>query len=348
MVNFGRAVLALSALLLAACDAAPDEEGMGMRGPGGPVPVITAPVVAQAYTDSYTALGSVRANEAVEIRARISSVVTAIHFTEGQQVEKGALLVELDDREIAAELAVAEAELDKIRSQYRRSESLRETRVVSEAELEELAADMRRAEADVAAARARLDHCSIRAPIAGLVGLRHVSPGGLVGPDMVITTLDDTRLVKLDFAVPETYLAVVDRGMSVAASSDVYPGVGFAGTVRSIDSRIDPVTRSVTVVAELANADARLKPGMFMTVELQRSREAVVLIPEEALAPRSGRQYVYAVRDGKAVEIEVTLGVRAPGKVEVTAGLADGDEVIVEGIQKIRDGAAVVVGSAAS
>ncbi len=320
---------------------------MGMMGGGDAVPVITAPVRAQTFTDAYAALGSVRANEAVEIKSRIASAVTAIHFDEGQQVERGTLLVELDDREVAAELKMAQAALDKVRSQYRRSQSLRESRVVSEAELEELAADVRKAEADVAAAQARLDNCSIRAPIAGVVGLRHVSTGGLVSTDTMITTLDDTRQVKLDFAIPETFLAVIEKGMTVAASTMVYAGEIFTGTVSSIDSRIDPVTRSITVVATLPNDDGRLKPGMFMTVELQRERDNVLLIPEEALAPRSGRQFVYVVADGKAMEREVSLGVRAPGVVEVTAGVAAGDEVVIEGIQKVRNGAAVIVSGTA-
>ncbi len=333
---------AVAAMLLAGCGAAPEEGGgpMGMPSAAA-VPVITAQATAQSFTDTYAALGTVRANEAVEIRARISSVVTAIHFAEGQQVSKGALLVELDDREVAAELAVAQAALEKVRSQYQRAESLRATQVVSVAELDELAADLRKAEADVAAAQARFDHCTIRAPIAGVVGLRQVSPGGLVGTDTMITTLDDTREVKLDFAIPETFLAVVDEGVGVLAATTVYPDETFAGTITSIDSRIDPVTRSITVVATLPNTTGRLKPGMFMTVDLQRTRDNVLLIPEQALAPRGGRQFVFVVSDGKALEKEVALGVRAPGLVEVTRGLAAGDEVIIEGTQKVRSGAAI-------
>jgi len=345
LLKFGRHSLLTAAVLLAyGCGSAPeDAAASAMGGRGGPVPVITAPVVETAFSDAFSALGSVRASEAVEIRARISSVVTSIHFADGQQVAKGALLVQLDDREIAAELAVAEAALQKVSSQYDRSASLRQTQVVSEAELEELAADVKKAEADVAAARARLDHCSIDAPIAGIVGLRNVSPGGLVGPDMIITTLDDTRTVKLQFAIPETFLAAVSQGMQVAASTAVYPDESFSGIVTSIDSRIDPATRSIKVVASIPNPDSRLKPGMFMTVDLQRSRDSVLLIPEQALAPRAGRQYVFVVSDAVATEHEVSLGVRAPGVVEITDGLQAGDQVIIEGIQKVRSGSAVSI-----
>jgi len=322
---------------------------MGMMGGRGPVPVVSAPVVAETFTDSFTALGNIRANEAVDIRSRISSVVAAIHFEEGQRVERGDLLVELDNREVKAELAIAQAAYDKVKSQYERSKSLRASQVVSAAELDELAADVRKAEADVTVARTRLDHCSIRAPISGVVGLRHISRGGLVSTDTMITTLDDLSQVRLDFGVPEMFLATVVDGMPVSATTSVYPDRKFTGSVISIDSRVDAVTRSVTVVARLPNDEALLKPGMFMNVALQRSRQNVVLIPEEALAPRSGRQYVYVVDDGVATEREVNLGVRAPGRVEITAGLEPGETVVIEGVQKLRSGSPVSeVGSPAS
>ncbi len=315
---------------------------MGMMGGRGPVPVVSVPVGAETFTDSFSALGNIRANEAVDIRSRISSVVTAIHFEEGQRVQQGDLLVELDNREVKAELAVAQASYDKVKSQYERSKSLRATQVVSAAELDELAADVRKAEADVTVARTRLDHCSIRAPISGVVGLRHISLGSLVSTETMITTLDDLSKVRLDFGVPEMFLATISEGMTVSAVTNVYPDNEFIGSVVSIDSRVDAVTRSVTVVAELANDDGLLKPGMFMNVALQRSRENVVMIPEEALAPRSGRQYVYVIKDGVATEKEVSLGVRAPGRVEIAAGLVPGETVVIEGVQKLRPGSPVV------
>ena len=315
---------------------------MGTMGGRGPVPVVSVPVGAETFTDSFSALGNIRANEAVDIRSRISSVVTAIHFEEGQQVKQGDLLVELDNREVKAELAVAQATYDKVKSQYERSKSLRATQVVSAAELDELAADVRKAEADVTAARTRLDHCSIRAPISGVVGLRHISLGSLVSTETMITTLDDLSKVRLDFGVPEMFLATIREGMTVSAVTSVYPDNEFIGSVVSIDSRVDAVTRSVTVVAELANEEGLLKPGMFMNVALQRSRENVVMIPEEALAPRSGRQYVYVIKDGVATEKEVSLGVRTPGRVEITTGLAAGETVVIEGVQKLRSGSPVV------
>jgi len=186
--------------------------------------------------------------------------------------------------------------------------------------------------------QARLDNASIRAPFAGTLGLRRVSLGDLVGPDTIITTLDDTRTMRLEFTVPENFLAEVRTGMELAAASTVYPGKPFRGTVVSIDSRVDPVTRSVTVIAKIPNEDGLLKPGMFLTVDLERARREVLMVPEEALSPRQGKQYVYLVQDGRAVEREVAIGARAPGLVEIRSGLVAGDVIVTEGIQRLRDG----------
>lgn len=317
--------------------------GMGGRGPGQPVSVIVTRVEPRTFIDQFTGLGNARANESIQVTSRISSVVERIGFEEGQQVTVGHLLLELDHAELEAELAMAEASLQKARSQFERRKGLAATRVISELEIEELEAEVLIAAAEVRAAKARLGNAFIRAPFAGTVGLRHVSVGDLVGPETVITSLDDTANIKLEFTVPETFLATVEQGMPIEARSEVYPEVSFRGTVSIIDPRVDQATRSVTVIARLPNADGLIKPGMFLTVDLQRERDGVLLVPEQALAPRQGRQFLFAVEDGTAVEKEVSLGARAPGVAEVRAGLAPGTLVITEGTQKVRDGAPVRV-----
>ncbi|MCI0518492.1 MAG: efflux RND transporter periplasmic adaptor subunit, partial [Woeseiaceae bacterium] len=178
----------------------------------------------------------------------------------------------------------------------------------------------------------------IRAPFDGRIGLRRVSPGSYVDPSTVITTLDDTDTIKLDFSIPETFLAVVTEGMNIVARSLVYPDELFVGRVASIDTRLDPVARSVQVRATLPNPAGYLKPGMFLTVNLQRDRGPVLVAPEAAIVPERGLQYVYRVVDGKAVQQEVTLGRRAPGLVEIVAGASAGDLLITEGMHKLRDG----------
>ncbi len=304
-------------------------------------------MAARDFNDRFTALGTARAAESIQVTSRITSVISRINFTEGQQVTAGQLLLELDSKEIAADLAVAQASLRQSRSQFERSRQLADTRIISQSQLEELEAKMKMDEAQVQAARARLDNASIRAPFAGTLGLRRVSLGDLVGPDTVMTTLDDTRTIRLEFTVPENFLAELRKGLNIQATSVVYPERLFSGSVISIDSRVDPVTRAVTAIASIPNDEGLLKPGMFLTVALERARRQVLMVPEEALSPRQGKQYVYLIQDGRALEREVAIGARSPGEVEIRSGLVAGDLIVTEGIQRLRDGAPVQILSGA-
>lgn len=331
--------------------AAPESSAGGgaPMGPGGgfgtgmnqAVGVITEAAREQDYDNELEALGTARANEAVEITSKVSNIVTAIRFREGEQVRRGEVLVELDSIETNAELMAARAALSESQSQFKRSQELFDTNALSQSQLDQLIATLRGNEARVTTAQAKLSDTVIRAPFEGRVGLRRVSVGSLVNPGTVITTLDDTRIIKLDFAVPETFMAVLKEGLPLTAKSIAFPNREFAGTVGSIDSRLDPTTRSVTVRGTVPNADGLLKPGMFLTVRLKQQRERVVMISEQALVPEEGRQFVFVVDGDLARKREVAIGRRQPGRVEIVRGLEPGERVIVEGTQKVRDGGAV-------
>lgn len=335
----------LALLLLGSCGNESPEQGTqsAFAGRNASIGVITQVVELGPVVDEIQALGTARANESVEIISRISSLVTLISFEEGQRVEKGDLLIELENSEIRAGLAVAVAALSESRSIYNRSKSLISTQAISAANLDELQASMRVDEATVEAARARLNNTAIRAPFSGRVGLRRISPGSFVNSSTVITTLDDMRTIKLDFSIPETFLPVISTGMDIVARSAVYPDKLFAGKVASIDTRLDPVARAVQVRATLPNPDGLLKPGMFLTVNLQRDRGDMLSVPEEAIVPERGNQYVYLAIDGVAVKRKVSIGRRTPGSVIILDGIAAGDAVITEGTHKLRDGSQVEV-----
>ncbi len=317
----------------------------GQRGPRNlqPEMVTTVPVRQVKFAREVEALGTAGANESVDITAKVSNRIAAIHFTEGQQVNTGTVLLELDAQEVRADLQAAQAALTESRSQYNRSRELLQTKALSQSQMDQIEATMQANQARVAAAQSRLDDTVIRAPFAGRVGLRHVSLGGFVSPGVVVTTLDDTSIIKLDFSVPETFLAAVKEGMEVKAVSVAYPTDIFSGQVASIDTRVDPVSRSVMVRALIKNADRRLKPGMFLTLKLTHDNEATLVLPEQTLVPEDNRQFVFAVRDGKAHKIPIEVGRRRPGEVEVLHGLRAGDIVVLEGTQKLRDGAPVRV-----
>jgi membrane fusion protein (multidrug efflux system) len=164
----------------------------------------------------------------------------------------------------------------------------------------------------------------------------------LVNPGTVITTLDDASSVKLEFTLPQTFLAELAAGLPVEARTEGLGDRVFRGKITAIDSRIDPATRSIAVRADLPNADGALRPGLFMTVTVRGKQRPTLLLPEEALVPEQGRNYVFVVVDGKAVRKELKLGGREPGRVAIVTGLADTDDVIVEGTQRVRDGGKVV------
>jgi len=306
--------------------------------------VIVAEARVVPFPLTLEGLGTARANESVEIRPQASERITAIRFEEGEVVEAGRVLVELESAEARADVASARAALAESESQLRRARELYETRALSASELQ---TRLTRRDADQAAldaAQARLSHTTVRAPFAGRLGLRHVSLGSLVTPATVITTLDDTNPIKLDFDVPETVLARLQTGLPVRAHSAAWPDEIFEGQVASLDTRVDPVTRMLTVRALVPNAAGRLRPGMFLAVQMQRSEVEALMVPEQALVPEQSRQFVLVVTPGGEVEQrEVRTGRRRPGQVEVLDGLAPGEQVIAEGTQKARAGQRVEI-----
>ena len=331
---------ALIAGLCVAIAVLPIELAQAQQAPAAPgVVVIEVPL--KSFPLSAEALGNARANESIEVRAEITAALTAIRFTEGQWIEKGTVLVELENAEQLAGLAAAKARLVESTSLLRRSEELFKTKAVSESQMEQLRAKQESDVASVNAEQSRLDQTVIRAPFSGRLGLRQVSVGAVLDTDTVITTLDDTSAIKLDFDVPEVFLASLEPGLKVTAHSAAWPDTQFVGEVSTIDTRVDPISRTITVRAVLPNADNQLRPGMFLTVSLLKEDIQSLVIPEEAIVPERSKQFVFVVGAGEIAELrEVQTGRRRPGEVEILQGLAEGEKVITEGTLKARPGQA--------
>jgi len=309
---------------------------------GGSVAVVTAPVRIAEVQQAYDALGTANANEAITITSKLTGIVRAINFTEGQIVQKGHVLVELDDREAKATLASGVADEATARANYERAAQLLASGSSAKATVENLKIALDGAIARAEAARARLADLTIRAPFTGKLGLRRVSAGALVTAGAVITTLDDVTLMKVGFSVPETLLARVSAGAVVSGHTDAFPGRTYEGVVKTLDTRIDPVTRAVEVRAEVPNADGTLQPGMLLTMRLTLAqREGAILVPEEALVPNGLDQFVYVVESDRAKLTPITIGERQGGLVEVRRGLTKAARVIVGGTQRLRDGVQV-------
>jgi membrane fusion protein, multidrug efflux system len=305
-----------------------------------PVGVVTALPVVRPLGVEIEAVGTAIANEAVEITSKVSNTVTAIRFEEGQRVRRGAVLVELDSAQARADVAEARAALAEARNQHQRGQEL-SIQVLSRAQLDALETALRTAEARLASAQARLNDTVIRAPFDGHTGFRRVSLGSLVREGAAITTLDDTSIIKLEFTVPQTFLHALQAGLPIEAAASGMPGRTFVGKLTTIGSRIDPVTRSIPVRAELPNPDGELKPGLFMSVKLRGPESRAVLVPEEAIVPEQGRTFVFVVSNGVAKRRVVTTGRRMPGEVEVATGLSENERVVIAGSQKVRDGTPV-------
>lgn len=306
------------------------------------VNVITAEAKIEPLGVEIEAVGTARANESVEVTSKASNTVTAIRFNEGDQVRKGAILVELNGDEARASLAEAEAALAESQNNFKRSRDLYAQQALSVSQLDLIESTLKANQARVDVAKARLADTIIRASFDGKTGFRRVSLGSLVSPGTVITTLDDTSVIKLDFTVAETYLYALEKGLPVTAATAGLPGREFHGKVSQIDSRVDPVTRSIAVRAELPNPKGELRPGMFMTVKLQGEVAPALLVPENAIVPEQGRTFVFVVENGEATRREVKLGKRRPGVVEIVSGLQEHERVVIEGTQNLRDGGPVL------
>ena len=305
------------------------------------VTVVTAAAAIRPLGLEIEAVGTARANESVDVTSKTTNTVTAIRFREGDLVRRGEVLIELDSAEARANLEEAEAVLAESQNQFNRSRDLFAQQALSVAQLDLIEATLKGNRARVNAAKARLDDTVIRASFDGRSGFRRVSVGSLVNSGTVITTLDDTSVINLDFTVPETYLYVLERGLEVTARTAGLPGREFEGVVSNLGSRVDPVTRSIIVRAQIPNRDGVLRPGMFMTVKLFGEPEPTLLVPEAAIVPEQGRTFVFVVNEGIVERREVKTGRRRPGEVEILDGLRERERVVVEGTQNVRVGTRV-------
>ncbi|NVJ98230.1 MAG: efflux RND transporter periplasmic adaptor subunit [Alphaproteobacteria bacterium] len=323
--------LAGSAAWLMLDDGVAEDRGRGGRA----VSVVTAPAELRTFTDIVEALGTAKARESVTLTSRVSDTVQRVHFEDGQAVSKGQVLVELEDSEEQALLQEAEANFREAERSFKRIENLVKQGNASSAALDTEQRRLDEARFRVDASRARLADQKIAAPFDGILGLRQVSEGSLITPNTPITTIDAIDLIKLDFSVPERFIATLKPGQEVEAKVSAYPDRLFKGVVSTVDSRVDPVTRSVVVRAEILNKDNALRPGLLMRVEVINRSWQAIGVAEESVVPTGGRNYVFVVVGDEAQRREVNLGLRRPGYVEVIDGLIAGERVVTEGTMRL-------------
>ena len=301
-------------------------------------PVVTQIVSIQPFAVTLQALGTAKANESVMITPQESDVIMSLNFSDGQRVETGTVLAQLNSNEQKARLNELNINLAEAERQLKRIQNLVLSNSTSAQLLDEQQARVKALIAQREVAQENLNKTFITAPFSGKLGLRQVSLGAYVKPGDVLTTLDDIKTIKVDFSISERHLPSVNEGQTVFAESVAYPGVQFEGTITNVNSRIDPATRSFSIRTKIDNAAEQLRPGMLLTITLQKRVLNTLVIDEKALVPDHEDQFIFKVVDGKAVKTKVIIGERRPGKVQILEGVAIGDEVVVQGTLRIRDG----------
>ncbi|MBI4004481.1 MAG: efflux RND transporter periplasmic adaptor subunit [Candidatus Omnitrophica bacterium] len=314
-------------------------------GPGGMVVhVVGFRAVEQPVEERVAVVGTLAANESVDIKSELDGAIETIGFAEGERVDEGTVLFRINRTKLEASLAEAEANLRLAETTLERYAALEESRAVSKQEADQARAafEARRASAELM--RAQLQDATVVAPFSGTVGARLISLGQYVTKGEALTSLVDTDIMKVEFSVPERFLSRVAEGQAIEVQLAAYPAERFQGTVYFIDPRVSTETRTVPVKARLPNPDGRLRAGMFANLDLVlQVRKRAVVIPESALLLGGGQASVFVITDGKAQPRPVRLGVRLAGAVEIREGLSAGEVVIIEGTQKVGPGSSVDV-----
>lgn len=289
------------------------------------------------------AIGSARANQAVYIKSAQNDYVRDIYFEDGDLVSKGQPLIQLKNQQEQITVNELNINLREEKRQLDRLTELSRSQSTAKSLLEEQLSRVDATQAQLENAKSKLDEMTIKAPFSGMLGKREISVGAYISNSTIITTLDDISIIKVDFKVPEKYLAQLQTGMNVLTQNDAYPDQTFSGKVTHISPRIDAVTRSVEVTASFVNNSGLLRPGMLLKIALELSSSQALMVPEKAIIPLKDKHYVFQIKQGIATQVEVNITSRNNGWVAIDSGLSAGEQVVTEGLIKIRSGSKVSV-----
>jgi membrane fusion protein (multidrug efflux system) len=323
----------------------------GASGPARPPAVEVARVEVMRLTDDAQAVGSLRSRQSVMLRPEVSGRVTRIGFRDGERVRRGQLLVQLDDQLPLAQVQQARAELSIARANHKRNQELVAQGFISQRSVDESAANLQVSQAKLALAEATAARLRIVAPFDGITGIRNINVGDYLKDGADIVNVEDLDAVYVDFRLPERFQSKLRTGQSAVVQTDAVPGRRWNAVIQAIDPLVDANGRSVGIRGCIDNRQLLLRPGMFARITaVFGERDNALTVPEEAIVPQGGRQFVIRLVDGPdqdsrtAQRVEVKTGIRRPGRVEITEGLQAGDVVVTAGQQRIqRDGMPVRV-----
>ena len=328
-----------------------DAQSRTNGGPARPPAVEVARVEVIKLTDEAQAVGSLRSRQSVVLRPEVSGRITQLNFRDGERVRRGQLLVQLDDQLPLAVVQQGQAELSIAQANHKRNQDLVAQGFISQRSVDESAANLQVAQAKLALARATAARLRIVAPFDGIAGIRNISVGDFLKDGADIVNIEDIDAMHVDFRLPERFQTKVQRGQTALVDLDALPGRRYAALVQAIDPLVDANGRSVGIRACIDNRRHELRPGMFARITaVFGERDNARVVPEEAIVPQAGRQFVYRLVDGPdqdtkiAQRVEVRVGIRQPGRVEITGGLQPGELVITAGHQRVqKDGMPVRV-----
>ena len=336
--------------------AAPQAQG-GQGGQGGPrrgggggaTTVVLTPLELHPYEDVFRAVGSSEAVSSATVSADVSGRVVAVNLAANTEVTQGDILVELDARAATLTLQIAENELVQAADTVTRYERLQQTgnSTVSAVASAEAGLALRLAEANVELAQLELDDRTVRANISGTLGLSDVNVGDTISAGSAIVTIDNSSALTVEFELPERSIGLLSVGREVLLNTPSFVGRVFSGQIASFDSRIDPVTRSVTVKAQVDNPDAQLWPGMTFSVRVLNESAPLAMLPSTALTWSRDGSSIWMDRDGTAAAVPVTILYRRDEQVWLDVDIPIGTMVVTEGAQKLREGAAITDANAA-
>jgi membrane fusion protein, multidrug efflux system len=326
------------------------QQQQGRGGPGG-AGGRNAPVRADAYIvktklllDNIEIPGTLVSNETTEIHPEVAGRITGIYFKEGSYVNRGALLVKLNDADLQAQKRKLLVQLQVAKQNENRSEQLLKIQGISRQDYEAVALQVNNVNADLAVVETQIEKTNIRAPFSGKLGLRMVSVGAYISPASIISTISQPNQLKLDFTVPERYISQVSYGKNVNFKVDGSDRT-YAAKVIATESNITQDTRALQVRAAVQGTVAGLVPGNFATVRLNFEPDAnAIVIPSQAIIPQARGKKVYVYNDGKAKFVDVTTGIRDSANVQITEGLKVGDTVLITGLLALKPEGKVMLG----
>jgi membrane fusion protein (multidrug efflux system) len=316
--------------------AGPESVDQGRQFGARATPVTIATVQRSEFADTVVAVGTLEAWESVDIRPSVAQIVTDLLFEDGDSVEAGQVLALQKQDAEKARFSELSASLIDAKREVERLTNLATKNQVAQTDLDRATTRVQVLEFQLEEVQARIQDRTIRAPFSGQLGLREVSPGALITSSTRIATLDDLSRMRLTFSVPAIQLGVLSLGQQVIARSAAYAEY-FEGRISAIDSRVDPVTRSIQVRAEIPNPAGRLRPGLLMNTRVKANPRMAIVIPEEAIESRAKEHYVWLMQGGDtAIKTRVSIGGRSAGVAEVTSGVHEGQQIVVDGVGLLR------------